>query len=490
MPAVTSATFLTPTSIQVDFDVAMDPTTIDDVADWSVALLAGQEGASPAVVSVAVAGSNDSVVLDVHPELTPGSQYRAQAPNAATVAPVPAVPNYGDFTAPTSSAPDDEAEWPHKILQALTNAVGREFQTVYGVPRTVLLLDLDATGGLAYVESTYKWPTGGGAFWADGDRWTYASALDGALVDVAPESPRNIGLPGGTELALDVRSVEPLVDTQGISRVERAFRDTLVWAAEGDGHVELSRLYGMPKPAALDETGWREAMLANAIGARGTPGAVLAFCIGALRSWREIVEVTRDPAQPQRITATSGTPFLDDHVGRWVRIGETIYRVTGPADVVAAGKTYLELCPMKTASWAAADWSGFSVADTVDAEILAFTIREPSPGPQFNLSGDPVDTFAGIACLVEILIGTNISGVGAPPTYLRPNAIDPKPVGQPFGGHIQPDATTDGDQTVAVGAGPKPPYLPGSTVLGSVKRVLDPLLAAGVKPEFKMFWEG
>ena len=239
------------------------------------------------------------------------------------------------------------------------------------------------------------------------------SKTNGALLGLTGIAPRSQSIPAGAAVQLDARSVAPADPDVRHPVVEAALRDTLVHRAEGTALDRLGRLFGLPRPSVILESSWRLALKAAAYGPRHTPGCIRDFLRGALTQWDTVVSVRQSAAAPQRITALSGTPFTQEHVGRDVVIDGVTYRVIGPATV---GGTYLELAPMTTFEFARADWSAFPAIATTTATILPFRLEEPSPNP-----GGP-----GKSCLARVRLWLSLAAV--PPTYLIDYSL---PVGDP-----------------------------------------------------------
>ena len=204
---------------------------------------------------------------------------------------------------------------------------------------------------------------------------------------------------------------------EALSQCQKAIRDTVVVRATGDALRRLSKLWGVPMPTAWDEASWREGVNAVGLGPRATPGTTFAFLEGIFQYAEQTVEVTLDPANPQRLTATAGAgTFTDDHVERFVRISGAVapglYRVVGPSNVAADGGSKVELAKIGTSYWNGADWSGFAVTETVDAVFLAYTISEKTPGPEAPASLGEASVYrVGLAVVTAVV----------PPSYLQPD---------------------------------------------------------------------
>lgn len=276
-----------------------------------------------------------------------------------------------------------------------------------------------------------------------------------------------------------------------ISQLEELRRDLVIRRAEEQAFDDLAEIYGVVRPAPYDISSWREALVAAAFGPRGTPGVTWSFLLGALRQLEQRVEVTTLGAAPTRLTAVTPGSFTQEHIGRFVQLDPEdpweqfptgqIYRIEGPADIATSGGDWVELTPMATSYWDRPQLEDGSWL----CRILAFCVREPTPGPLwFDDPAFPYGSPPGDPC--KVLVCAHSDVVFTPATYLQSDG-DPRPAGEPFGGHIQDDYLEDGDP---LGAGPHPPYLIGDTTLKNVRDVLDLLLASGVdavvSPEYKL----
>lgn len=259
------------------------------------------------------------------------------------------------------------------------------------------------------------------------------------------------------------------------SRLEQGLRDMLISDCDDEALVHIAEMWGAPYPAGIDGDNFRAALRAVAMAPRGCPGPTFRFVAECLRQFATDVEVTLDPAYPQRITRSSGT-FGQADVARYVEIHGAIYWSVGPADVDAAGGSYLDLCKTATAQWARADWAPLAAAETATATLYPFWYWERSPGPTSFPAG--VATGGGSPCLLEVLMRSN-ANLGPPPSYILADA-SARPSGMPYGGQILESQWVDGSQS----HGPYPLYLPGDTTLGVLRSILKPLLAAGVHVRF------
>lgn len=275
-----------------------------------------------------------------------------------------------------------------------------------------------------------------------------------------------------------------------LSQAELAFRDTLIHKASGEGFDRVARFYDFPRLRMVPEKYWRRALRAVAYGQKGTFGTTHAVLEAIFDTWAEpsfSYQVQIDPTKPHLVTRVEGPPgFFCNHRHRLVRldsptIGSRIFWSTG----FDANDETLTLCDIRTGYWRAADWSEFEAVETGILKILPFVYEEPTPGPLVDASGTPIGTFSGEPCLIRVFVDGDVWFT--PPTYLQP-AGDERPEDQPFGGAIidpydgDPATPSRGDQIV----GPFPIYLPGEEVAGLLQVILDLLLAAGCRIEFRI----
>lgn len=262
-----------------------------------------------------------------------------------------------------------------------------------------------------------------------------------------------------------------------LSKATEAFRDTLVHRAEGLEHDRISGLYGVKRPGFIPRSSWRQALHATALGPRGMPGGTLKFLEGAFDHLAESFDVDVGPSNPQRITASSGSPFKQKHVDRWVRVDGTLYYVEGPADVSATSSgQWLTLAPVATHRWSAANFTSSKTGLT--AKFLPFVIVEPTPGPDETDPAEYDINQETDKALVTIYIYGGVAGT--PATYLQTDETEGIPTGADPGGHLQTDEFQFASQSI----GPYPPYLSDGTIYDEVVEVLDELLAAGFRAQF------
>lgn len=245
-----------------------------------------------------------------------------------------------------------------------------------------------------------------------------------------------------------------------LSQVDKVFRDTTISYSAGEQFRVVADYWGIPYVHPTPEEYWREVVRSNAIAPRGVYGSVFLFVYWSLAQFNLSVPVSVSAANPDRITAITGTPFEQNHVGLLCMRNDTgeVFFVVGPGSIPGSS-SYLTLAT-ETAGpyWKAAN---FSADEEFSVSILPFNIVE-----------EPAH--------VIIYVGS-ASVASSPGTYLQPDDSE-RPVGQPFGGHLQSDQAQYGDP---LGDGPHPIYLSSGELFDEYSEVLRLLLVAGVRCTFR-----
>lgn len=162
--------------IVAQFDTPMDPATLTGGANWT--LSSATAGAMPAVVTNAIVLPNAMYVsLICGATLSAGVTYTLRAPNAKTSLGAALVPpnDQVDFAAPAVNG--NTAEWPGRILEAMTRGLGEELQVLSGHAVTLLVDDFEEDATVAFVETTLGFPAAGGLYVGQ-RRYTYAAKTD------------------------------------------------------------------------------------------------------------------------------------------------------------------------------------------------------------------------------------------------------------------------------------------------------------------------
>jgi len=94
------------------------------------------------------------------------------------------------------------------LLEAYTNAVGRQFERLAGVPTTRLTRSLNRLSPEAETETTLAFPYAG-AFFADGVRFAYTSKSGDTFIGLTPDRQFLLTLPAGTLVSLDITTAPP-----------------------------------------------------------------------------------------------------------------------------------------------------------------------------------------------------------------------------------------------------------------------------------------
>lgn len=407
--AVSGAIATTKTAVAVSFTVDPTSTSVDDASEWAIAAVTG--GAADVVVTGAsVTGS--TVTLTTAPAMTAGATYTVTALSATHATLGAATTASASFIVPSSFVLSPSTEWSHDVLRTLSHAWGQESQKVAGRLATRTTADLSSTATSVWVESTLRMPSSGAAH-IRGIRFTYTNKTDTQLTGLATDAPRLRTMPAGSVVVIDPTGTAPASATDdNISQADAAMRATTLEWSSGDDFRRLSILYGVPIPDNWNEESWRAGLRSAAYDRRGEQVSLYQFLRGIWQHLDTDVSVTLDPANPQRITAVSGTPFDQSHVHRWVVIGSAQYWVVGPADVAGAGGSYLELSRVNTSITSGADWSSLASAETATAKLLPFMFVAPTPGPS-------VPAAPGKACTVIITLFED-DATTTPPTYIQP----------------------------------------------------------------------
>lgn len=227
---------------------------------------------------------------------------------------------------------------------------------------------------------------------------------------------------------------------------EQALRDTLVSRAKGEAFDSLCRMYGLERPALIEEESWRAALRAVLYGPRGVRGNLHIFLEHALRQFNVSYQCTVSPANPQRLTWVSGGGaggFTAAEVNRLWRVtysrGSTLVRSVGPAFVggPAVGST-LELCKFSTGYWSGI---AFGDAETVTAELLPFVWADT--GAEFFLWADLESAVPPTYMQPQVRwAATQILGVPFPSYPIAGDAEDPPEWGYAAALLIDPSTST------------------------------------------------
>lgn len=244
------------------------------------------------------------------------------------------------------------------------------------------------------------------------------------------------------------------------SLIRQAYNDTKVDKAEGFALAALSSLYGLTQPGGFTESTWRGALRAAALASRGVRGTSSAFFEALLTDRKEEAVVSINPAAPTTLTYVSGLPasFTRHHICRLLKItsslGTHVVWSDGPDFAASPGgsSNTLFISDTRTALWQASPFAALPGTEQVTAVILPYLPISMTPGPLFS-GGVPSGTSGGRACYALMLIKQ--AGL-VPPNYLQPSGGGARPAGQPFGGHLQPDASYKTNSVPANAPGPDP----------------------------------
>lgn len=203
------------------------------------------------------------------------------------------------------------------------------------------------------------------------------------------------------------------------SQLRRMINMTLVTHADGAPLDALSRHWGFPRPHFIGAAPWRAFLKVVCYGKRATGTVFFDAVDAALGEYALSLTVQMDPDEPARLYSPSNA-FRQDHVGRYIRIpGYGIFRSVGPVSVADVSGSYVDLCPIATRNWQAADWSSLADVTTVeDALILPFEIHEPTPGPGNSTTSTDAGITPGDPAVVRVYVFGGPDSV-VPPTYIQ-----------------------------------------------------------------------
>lgn len=196
---IASATATSATTLNVVLTGTYIETEVEDRDAWT--LTAGTMGAQVAVASIVWTSGSSTAALTTWPAMSPGVTYTVQVQFGG----------YGydtaDFT-PSASYETTDTIGPYRYVAAISNAFGRQFFNLAGIPQTELHEDFEIGAETVLVKSTLYFPDTG-ALWVAGIRFTYTSKTDGAFHGVATSTQRIVAIPEGTLAVADVRSHLP-----------------------------------------------------------------------------------------------------------------------------------------------------------------------------------------------------------------------------------------------------------------------------------------
>lgn len=273
----------------------------------------------------------------------------------------------------------------------------------------------------------------------------------------------------------------------GRSEFDQAWAATLIDAAEGVDHDGMARLYSIPRPRNFPESDWVNGLWTLAIGPRGTFVPTFRFVEACLRRFESQYTLEARSSSPARLYATVESGALPSSL---------LNRLIRAQDVVGGGRdklymvvfreetgAYVDLAPVQTAHWDRPDFSPLEADTKLIARALPFRFRENCGGPVLADSLPETETnlrYGGMNRLEILIMPGHVPAT--PPTYIQPAGAAERPAGEPFGGHIQRDASVIGMQT---GSARRPLYLGRGRKLRSFENVLSTLLAAGNHVEIK-----
>jgi hypothetical protein len=282
-----------------------------------------------------------------------------------------------------------------------------------------------------------------------------------------------------------------------VSRLRDARNALLATHVSGTELDDFVRKRGVPRPSFISRTAWRRALHA-AMGYRGHPNCTQFFLEGALSDWAIKLEVVLDPSRPSQLYSP-GAEFTQDLVGRLVRIpSHGLFRVCGPADVDTPPFRHeiLDLVTVATPEWDVPGWADLDAPVAVEAEFLAFLIREDQAGPRTQSRGDVSGTttvylYPEVSESVPVTVlfeEPEVDPEELPPEPEEPDAdpveVDPQPE------EIGPVELENGGAIVEGGVEAEPPSGPfpaiiASDVFDSLEAACREVLATGFKLQMR-----
>jgi len=258
------------------------------------------------------------------------------------------------------------------------------------------------------------------------------------------------------------------------SHLREARSDTLIHRSPKDYLETLATLYGLPLKATEEPHSSQSAFIHQAVySVRGSYTSLISQ-LSALFS-EHIVKIqgaTLTPSTSPYLTSSSITAAWGEE--RLIRVSGALYHSTH----YDSNTSRLYLSPAKSLAISGAPTQG--LAQTLDLELLPFTIREPQPAQIKAIRGRVQEA----QCTVIIDMITPQTQL-SPPTYFRENG-DLR-TSDPFGGHIldlfsSNEAHRIGNQNT----GPYPFYFTASDFGPSIKSLFSDLLASGVELRMRL----
>jgi len=232
-----------------------------------------------------------------------------------------------------------------------------------------------------------------------------------------------------------------------LSQTENARRDTIFSRCDDDTLDQLSRFYGLSRPASYPVSAWRNVLINMVYQSRGTFRCLFHVLDALFEPWRKYSEIN--------VTIDADGSFIDTtltegYAHRWIRVANTNEVRYSWLEYVNETTNTAQLNIYKTEYWNA--WNS-AMSGTLS--FLPFLI---------------VESDAKIRILIDLSL------LSTPPAYLQPAGAS-RPSGQPLGGHLLNLLDLD-PETLDFGAYPL--YLSGDEIGGILGDILRNLIPAGV----------
>lgn len=250
------------------------------------------------------------------------------------------------------------------------------------------------------------------------------------------------------------------------SHLREARADTQIHRAPSDALEQLATMYSLPLQATLTpHLSQRTFIHETLYSVRGSYTALINQLAGLFRHLITETTATLTPGASPYLTSSDLTAAWGEE--RLIRVSGALYHTTH----YDSGTSRLYLSPARSLAISGAPTTGN--AQSVDVELLPFTIREPQPSEIKAQRGRTQE--APCVVIVDMISPeTELT----PPSYWRENA-DAR-AGDPYGAHIL-DLFSSTESERNGGQPPYPLYFAGEDFGPSIRSLFSDLLAAGIE---------
>ncbi len=258
------------------------------------------------------------------------------------------------------------------------------------------------------------------------------------------------------------------------SHVREARSDTLIHRSPRDYIETLATLYGLPLQATETPYASQSAFIHQALySVRGSYTSLITQLAALFQEHITTASgATLTPAPAPYLTSSSITAAWGEE--RLIRVSDALYHSTH----YDSSTSRLYLSPAQSLAISGAPTSGS--AQTLDLELLPFTIREPQPSQIKAQRGRTQEA----QCVVIIDMITPDAMI-TPPSYWRENA-DAR-TNDPLGAHILDlFSSTESERNGNQDTGPYPLYFTGQDYGPSIRSLFSDLLASGVELRMRL----